>query len=183
MIDFDEAAKAFCEQQGALYRRYSDDILVVCSPRHAANVETEIVRLVADEKLQINAGKTERTTFDLTNPRPDGEALAQYLGFVWTRDGAMLRPQSLARRRRKLKRHLRRMERIMTKQIEAGTPVEIWTKAFRRRFTRADFRNFSSYARRSARAFGEAPHILRQVRRLERAAESGLRALKDRMGK
>lgn len=180
MIDFDMAAKAFCEQHGALYRRYSDDILVVCKPQDASAIEAGIMRFIDREKLQINSGKTERTTFDFTSPRSNSEALAQYLGFVWTRDGAMIRPQSLARRRRKLKRHLRRMERIVTEQVAAGLPVEIWTKAFRRRFTRPDFQNFSSYARRSAKAFGEAPHILRQVRRLERAAEQGLRKLKDR---
>lgn len=180
MIDFDEAAKGFCEARGALYRRYSDDILVVCKPDCARVMETEIVQLVAAEKLEINLSKTERTTFDLTSPRSESEALAQYLGFVLTRDGAMIRPQSLARRRRKLKRHLRQMQRVATRQIEAGLPVEVWTKAFRRRFTRPDFRNFSSYARRSAKAFGGAPHILRQVRRLERAAEKGLQALKER---
>ena len=180
MIDFDAAAKAFCTQRNALYRRYSDDILVVCKPQDASAVEVEITRLVGCEKLQINSDKTERTTFDFTSLRVDSEALAQYLGFVWTREGAMIRPQSLARRRRKLKRHLRRLERIVTRQIEAGRPVKVWTKAFRRRFTRPDFRNFSSYARRSAEAFRDAPHILRQVRRLERAAERGLQKVRER---
>ncbi|HYM36434.1 MAG TPA: reverse transcriptase domain-containing protein, partial [Steroidobacteraceae bacterium] len=31
MVDFDLATKGYCDSIGALYRRYSDDILVVCS--------------------------------------------------------------------------------------------------------------------------------------------------------
>ncbi|MEZ5911866.1 MAG: reverse transcriptase domain-containing protein [Paracoccaceae bacterium] len=63
MIDFDAAARTFCDSIGALYRRYSDDILVICDPAHAAAAETKIMDLIKAEKLEISPHKTERTDF------------------------------------------------------------------------------------------------------------------------
>ena len=60
MIDFDAAAQAYCDEIGALYRRYSDDILIICEPCHADKVETNVMRLIMNERLEIASHKTEK---------------------------------------------------------------------------------------------------------------------------
>lgn len=178
MVDFDAAAQASCEARGGLYRRYSDDILVVCKPEDAQALENQIMALITAERLEINASKTERTWFDLEADRGKNEALAQYLGFIFDRDGAMIRASSLARQWRKQRRSLRRARRLLEAQIAAGRTPTVHTKRLRRRFTMPQFRNFGSYGRRSARAFRADAKMKRQLRRLERAADKGIRELR-----
>lgn len=176
MIDFDASARAYCDGIGALYCRYSDDILVICKPEHAEAAEAEILRLIGREGLEIAPHKTEVTPFDAAGPG-DGK-VAQYLGFMLGRDDAALRQSSLSRQWRKMRRAFRRTQRIASGEITAGRADKAFTKRLRKRFTALKFRNFSSYARRSARAFGGGKTILRQVLRFERAAEQELADLK-----
>lgn len=176
MIDFDASARTYCVGIGALYRRYSDDILVICKPEHTKAAEAEILRLIGLEGLEIAPHKTEVTLFDADAPG-DGK-VAQYLGFMLGRDDAALRQSSLSRQWRKMRRAFRRTQRIASGEVAAGRADKAFTKRLRKRFTALKFRNFSSYARRSARAFGGGKTILRQVRRFERAAEEEFAALK-----
>ena len=61
--------------------------------------------------------------------------------------------------------------KIAEAEIAAGRADRVWTKKLRRRFTQLQFRNFSSYGRRSAAAFGDDEKIKNQIRRFERAVE------------
>lgn len=178
MIDFDAAARAYCDGVGAMYRRYSDDILVICKPSEAAAVEAEITRLMALEKLELSPSKTERTEFTAASAPEVSSKAAQYLGFTLEPSGASIRPSSLSRQWRKMRRAMKRTRRMAEKEIAAGRSDRAWTKRLRRRFTGRQFRNFSSYGRRSATAFGDGKKITRQVRRFERAAEREIEDLK-----
>jgi hypothetical protein len=177
MIEFDLKARAYCDSIGALYRRYSDDILIICPPQKAVEVETRILGFIAAEKLQLSADKTERTEFNPNSPTLVGEKCAQYLGFSYYPGGAGIRSSSLSRQWRKMRRSIRRTRRAGEEAIAAGRANKVYTKKLRRRFTPLQFRNFSSYARRSARAFGLGEKITAQVRRFERAFERELRKL------
>lgn len=175
MIDFDVAAKAFCDRVGALFMRYSDDILVICKPENAKAVEAEIMRLIADERLEIQPHKTDVTTFDATG----AAKMAQYLGFMLGTHGCAIRPSSLSRQWRKMRRAFSRIRRVAEVEIAAGRADRAYTKRLRKRFTALKFRNFSSYARRSAKAFGGSRTIKRQTLRFERAVEQELRELQN----
>jgi hypothetical protein len=176
MIDFDASARAYCDGIGALYRRYSDDILVICRPEHAKAAKAEILGLIGLEGLEIAPHKTEVTPFDAASA--GGGKLAQYLGFMLGRDDAALRQSSLSRQWRKMRRAFGRTQKIAATEIAAGRADKAYTKRLRKRFTALKFRNFSAYARRSARAFGGSDVIIRQVRRFEQAAEREFMALK-----
>ncbi len=180
MMDFDVKAAAACTTFGALYRRYSDDILVVCSPNEADRLERMIETLVADERLDLSADKTERTFFDARcgAVSPNGRC-AQYLGFVYYPGGAGLRPSSLSRQWRKMKRSVARTRKAAESGIAAGRSTKVFTKKLRRRFSPLRFRNFSSYARRSAKVFGTGEKITKQVRRFERFFEREVRSLQS----
>lgn len=170
MIDFDEALQKHCETNGALYKRYSDDILIVCPTESAEVLESFINDRLKLEKLALNEGKTERCVFVTSNTEN-----AQYLGFNFSPRGVTIRQSSLSRQWRKMRRSIRRIRRVGEAAIAAGKANKIYTKTLRRRFTALPVRNFSSYARRSAKALN-SPKILQQIRRLERAFEKELRS-------
>lgn len=185
MIDFDEATRAFCDSIGAVYRRYSDDILVICDPAHAAATEAKIMDLIKAEKLEISPHKTERTEFSGTGAVA-GKA-AQYLGFALHEAGPAIRESSLARQWRKMKRAMRRTRKIAERNIASGKSTKAHTKRLYRRFAHLKVRddegvrivrNFSSYGRRSASAFGGDEKITQQIKRFERAALREIQELK-----
>lgn len=186
MIDFDAAAQAYCQSIGALYRRYSDDILVICPPQHEKAAEQEIMRLIKNERLVISPAKTERTAFSGSGVLASARA-AQYLGFRLHGTGAAIRESSLARQWRKMRRAIRRTKKIAERQMAAGKSKQVYTKRLFRRFSHlkvrdADglrtIRNFSSYGRRSAGAFGPDEKITQQVKRFEREARKAIEALR-----
>lgn len=170
LMDFDTAVHSFCSAAGAMYRRYSDDILVVCKASEATSIETFVKSRMATEKLVINDAKTERRIFDPAKPEN-----SQYLGFHLSPDGAFIRPSSLAKQWRKLRRNLKRIRKVGEAAIAAGKANKIFTKKLRKRFTAVPGRNFSAYARRSAKAL-KSRKLLRQVRRLEREADAQITA-------
>ncbi|MDF1625388.1 MAG: reverse transcriptase/maturase family protein [Parvibaculaceae bacterium] len=186
MIDFDAAARAYCNSIGALYRRYSDDILVICEPARATAAGAKIVDLIKAEKLEISPHKTERTEFTGTGGAMAGKA-AQYLGFALHEAGPAIRESSLARQWRKMRRAMRWTRKIAERNIASGKSTKAHTKRLYRRFTHLKVRddegvrivrNFSSYGRRSAAAFGEDEKISQQIKRFERAALREIEKLK-----
>lgn len=177
MIDFDRAARSLCAGIGAFYRRYSDDILVICTPNHAPNVEAELGRLIAAEKLEISPAKTERTLFDMAHPHRRRGKSAQYLGFNLTETGPSIRESSLSRRWRRMRWSMKAARAKALNEVSRGRADRLWTKSLRERFTAQRGMNFGSYGRRSASAFADERVILRQLRRLERAAEQEMDAI------
>lgn len=188
MVDFDEAAKTYCDGIRALYRRYSDDILVICNSNQVEVVEAEVMRLIASELLEINTDKTERTDFGGLEHLPKPPRAAQYLGFTLHEDGPTIRESSLSRQWRKMRRAMKRIRKVATAKIADGRSEGAYTKSLRRRFSylkvkddqgTRTIRNFSSYGRRSAAVFGSDEKITRQVRRFEQAAQRELASLKQ----
>ncbi len=178
MIDFDREMSAFCDSAGALYRRYSDDILVVCPLDAATEIQDRIEKLLAAEGLSISREKTEVSEFNPGQPNPLFLRPAQYLGFSLHHGDAAIRPSSLSRQWRKMKRSFRRTADIALKAMAQGKAKKVYTRKLRKRFTAVAARNFSSYARRSAKIF-QSDKIMQQIRRFEKQVEIELRRLKE----
>lgn len=171
MWPVDVAMKSACDQLGALYQRYSDDILVICQPGDESALETLLKSEIQKLKLTVKDEKTEKSTFDPADPQS-----FQYLGFNASPKGAVIRPGSLGRQWRKARRSLRRTLEMGQMAIAAGKADKVYTKKLRRRFSPIGLRNFSSYARRAAKSL-KSKAIIRQVRRLERMVDSSIRAM------
>ena len=171
MVDVDRDIGALCNAQGALYQRYSDDILVICGIEQEKAIRDALLAAVERHKLEIKVEKTERAMFDAANP-----ADFQYLGFNVTPSGATIRPSSLGRQWRKLKYSIAKTRKIGEAAIAEGRSDKVFAKRLRRRFSPVGVRNFSAYARRAANAFGSRK-ITRQVTRLERSADEAIRDL------
>lgn len=169
LMDLDRAMAATCAKLGSFYQRYSDDILIVCKADAESEIEKTLNEQMKIHRLSINADKVEKVLFDISDPRT-----FQYLGFNISPDGAMIRPGSVSRQWRKAKRSVARTKKIGAKAVAEEKATKIFTKKLRRRFSPVGVRNFSSYARRSAEAFGSVK-IVRQIRRLERKMDSAIR--------
>jgi RNA-directed DNA polymerase len=187
MLEFDLAAWACCDKAGALYRRYSDDILIICKPADVSAIEAKILQLIAAEKLEISPHKTEKTLYDKPAAVTRTTKAAQYLGFTFDEAGPAIRESSLSRQWRKMQRAVKRARKSATWRLQAGRSGTIYSKKLYRRFSyitvndggssRA-LRNFSSYGRRSAAALGLNEKVSQQVRRFERAAQHKIAELK-----
>jgi hypothetical protein len=187
MLEVDVAARACCDKAGAFYRRYSDDILIICKPTDASAIEAEIMRLIANEKLEIAPHKTEKTPYDKAEAVPRTTKAAQYLGFTFDETGPAIRESSLSRQWRKMRRAMKRARKSAAWRVQTGHAGIVYSKKLYRRFSyitvndgtsvRA-LRNFSSYGRRSAAAFGSDEKISQQVKRFERAALREIAKLK-----
>jgi hypothetical protein len=70
------------------------------------------------------------------------------------------------------------MARSGNKAIAAGKADTIFTKKLRERFSPTGKRNFGTYARSASRTLNSKT-IMRQVQRLERAADQAIRRLKS----
>lgn len=182
MTAFDLAMKAFCDSNNALYRRYSDDILVICPTAIAGTVEKHVEALLKVEALELSAAKTERTDFDPA-VLSTGKS-AQYLGFVYYPGGAGLRSSSLSRAWRKMRRSV---EAAKIRALKNGAPLQ--TKKLHKRFSpvfdpiqKRYLRSFPSYALRSASAFGSGEKISKQLARFQRGLAREIAAAKKDVG-
>lgn len=173
MIDFDLAMVNFAEKSGSFYRRYSDDILLIVKEEKAEEAEQFLKSCLSREALSLSEEKTERNIFEAL----ETGQVAQYLGFTFDKYGAAIRPSSLARQWRKMRKSIRKTEKMGLENIIRGKSKKIYTKKLRRRFGSLPFRNFSSYARRSAAAFGNRQKISRQIKRIEREFERQMERL------
>lgn len=173
MLDVDSVMASACAKIGGLYRRYSDDILIICPPSCEKEIAAVLKSVIAEHRLQIKDDKTERAIFG-----PGSDEIFQYLGFNISKNGPSIRPASLGRQWRKARRAIKTTKRIGEEAIAAGCATKIYTKRLRRRFAPVGARNFSKYARRAAEGFG-SKRIVRQVMRFERMMDRAIRDLEE----
>jgi len=181
MMAFDSAMKHFADRIGAFYRRYSDDILVICAAGDEGKCQAEVERLLKNEELEVSKAKTEVTMFDAkgtSSPR-----VAQYLGFSYYQGGAGLRPSSLSKTWRRMRNAVHSAK---VRALKSGTPLK--TKKLYKRFTSVysplqsrHLRNFPAYARRSASAFGSGQKVTKQLARLQRGLAAEIASAKEEL--
>lgn len=169
MFEVDVIMRDACLSIGAMYQRYSDDILIVCPLEHEDHITLLLKLAVAAHKLEIKDEKTERAIF-----RPDGSDSFQYLGFNISGKSTVIRPSSLARQWRKAKLAIKMTKLRGKEAVLSGTATEISAKRLRQRFWPTGAQNFSRYARRAAAAF-RSKKMVRQVLRLERMVDREIR--------
>ena len=115
MLDFDTAVHAAVSAVGGSYRRYSDDILILCSAEHAATLEAALKDSlrVHTRTLSLNADKREEARFALpgpvliTCPPKTSAKPLQYLGFTFDGERACIRGGTLSRYYRRMSSSVR----------------------------------------------------------------------------
>lgn len=172
LVDFDLAMKALADRHGALYQRYSDDVLMICEPACADQLAAAVETALNLEALHLQNDKTIRLSFS-----GDERDNFQYLGYQLGLGPALIRPGSLSRQWRSVRRAIRRAERKAEWLAESGQRDKIYTKKLRSRLTHVGLRNFLAYAGRSSHEL-QSPAIKGQVRALGKFAIKGLAKVK-----
>ena len=172
LADFDLAIKALADQHGALYQRYSDDILIICESQYADQLADAVADALTNEALDLHADKTVRLQF--TGDERDN---FQYLGYQLGLGPALVRPGSLSRQWRAAKRAIRRSERKAERLAKSGQKDKIYTSKLRGRLTHVGGRNFLAYTDRSSDEL-QSPAIKGQVKALRKFIMQGLARVK-----
>lgn len=174
LIDFDKDLQHKAKAEGFLYRRYCDDILVVCQSDIAEELQKFIIDKIATEYfLEIQDKKVELTEFKKNSKEklrafnkkkqikagvkkttPTNEQLyykpLQYLGFEFNGQNIFIRSSSLSRYFRKMKSRI--IKTVMMAYSSSGKDSKIWKKQIFDRYTHLGKRNFLRYAYNASQA-------------------------------
>lgn len=116
MIHFDASLFELAERFGAMYLRYSDDILVICKPENEEEFKNEVAAQIVKLGLELSHEKTDITYFKKNGSASQGfrnndhteQKRMQYLGFEFDGQIALLRSSSMSRYKRKMVKGTRR---------------------------------------------------------------------------
>ncbi|NBA89084.1 hypothetical protein GVN16_25125 [Emticicia sp. CRIBPO] len=167
LLDFDREFHRKSQSEGFLYRRYCDDILLVCESSKAEELETFIIEkikndcllTIQDKKVEIiefkanskgvirgfnKKKKREKNikTIDYTNEKHFYKPL-QYLGFEFNGQDVLIRSSSLSRYYRKMKS---RIIKTVSMAYNNKESEKIWKAQLFEKYTHLGKRNFLAYA-------------------------------------
>lgn len=138
MLAFDEAMiNELTIKDGVFYRRYSDDIVVICKENQIDFVEDFIINEVAKIDLKISKEKTEKTLFKIHNNRLQSFKIKDkslqenfplnYLGFEFYGYQTLIKSKNLAQFYREMKqtvkRKHKRVEYLKEKNLLDKAPI------------------------------------------------------------
>lgn len=174
LIDFDKILKELSLERGFMYRRYCDDILIVCNSEDAKDIEKLVLREISNPEtcqLEIQPKKVETIEFRETfkgkirgfnrkklqgakprsinseNEKKYYKSL-QYLGFEYNGQNTFIRASSLSKYFRKMTaRAIKTVSMVHSKKSKGESP---WKKQIFERYTHLGRRNFIKYAYNAA---------------------------------
>ena len=143
MRDFDVKVNRYVKSVGGIYKRYSDDIIVVCPIPVARDSKRYVMDSIQDVKLEIEERKTNLFEIHIVNGSPicyhENEGVKrpiEYLGFAFDGNQVMLKSASLGRYYSKMDKDKRRHKR-WTISVNNNTNGKVFTNQIVRRFTLA----------------------------------------------
>ncbi|UZT99309.1 reverse transcriptase domain-containing protein [Chryseobacterium fluminis] len=148
LYDFDlKIVINLVQEMGAYYKRYSDDIVIICKPNQTEYIEKYIYDLVEESKVEISKNKTEKFIFRnvIYSPKHNDKRLAcfkinkltqkeietplLYLGFEFRGYKTVIKSANLSSYYRKIisitKRRCKRARTLLHKNPEAKKAVYI----------------------------------------------------------
>ncbi len=134
MLDFDKKFSSIAFKKGSLYRRYSDDIIMVCDPSNTQSIIKEMTDfLELNLKLNINQSKTQVVAFEKklgvwsstlmeNNFMFPGLPLG-YLGFNYDGKNITIRSKSISAYYRRTKRLIGRRARFAAIAVKKNKTI------------------------------------------------------------
>jgi hypothetical protein len=155
MLMFDEEMSQIANEIGGIYRRYSDDILLVCLPDHEDDIKKRVESCLkkAGEHLTIQKEKTLVSHFfrkDNEVVLKEGDQPFQYLGFTYDGKRQLMRPQTLSRFWRKAIFSIRKAKIDAQKARRKNRNPVVFKRKIYKRFTHLGNSNFLTYAKRAS---------------------------------
>lgn len=174
LIDFDKMLNQKAKKEGFMYRRYCDDILIVCDTDKAENLQKFVIQQISGDPyhLEIQPKKIEMTEFkqnsagkiraynkkkllkkgvsvtDATNERFYYKSL-QYLGFEFNGQDVFIRSSSLSRYYRKMKSRI--VKTISMAYSKNSKSTKVWKSQLFEKYTHLGKRNFIIYAYKASK--------------------------------
>jgi hypothetical protein len=106
LLEFDKKALLLVKNCDGLYRRYSDDILILCPKEIHETIALEFYKLIKEFKLVIQPIKTQCSFF--TNGKLEkGQKPVTYLGFQFDGHRKLLKTASISKFYRKMKKNVK----------------------------------------------------------------------------
>ncbi|MPL97651.1 hypothetical protein SDC9_43843 [bioreactor metagenome] len=148
LLEFDEKINNYINNINGLYRRYSDDMIIVCNPEQ----KTTIIKLVEESiekmtKLTIQADKTQIFLFQYDGKRKNclmeingiynhnsHKYKLDYLGFSYDGKSISIKTGSLAKYYRRMKLNIRRCN-YYSQTIQNETKGELFVRRLYKRFS------------------------------------------------
>jgi hypothetical protein len=162
MLELDQHVSVLAQQHGASYRRYCDDILIICPYNAQSEVEQPLRNFLKSIKLKINDDKTERSTFQYeTTDHLVASAPLQYLGFTFNGERILVRSSSVARYYRKMKFAVRFAAKAAKNNQRHP---RIYKDKLYTDYTHLGRKNFFSYVKRASRSM-QMPSVMQQLAR------------------
>lgn len=165
LLEFDKMMRQEIEiNLGGLYRRYSDDIVIVCRPKFAKAAKKQVMNGISEKfDLTINEDKVETSTFKHEGPKLVCDIPLVYLGFEFDGQRALIKSASISKFYRQLKRAVKSQARkaLHNKLALNGTEdtARIFKhdlyKSFSHLGSKGQDRNFIVYAYEAARIMKE----------------------------
>jgi hypothetical protein len=136
LLNFDRELYKKLSKTGGIYRRYSDDIIVICKPSEAAEIKDFVESVIKKVSLELSKEKTEEFIFQNEWVSPSNQVLnsykiingklvkglpLNYLGFEFYGHKTLIKSTNLARFYRRMisavKAKARRIERVKEKEL------------------------------------------------------------------
>ncbi len=148
MLDFDNKINAKLATLEGIYRRYSDDIIIVTSLENKNEILEFVNREIEINKLSFN-DKTEIVEF--IDGKPINSNL-KYLGFEFNGNSALIKSSSLAKYYRKVKRHIKikALKAYYLQKKKQTIHTQIYRKNLYIKYSHLGKRNYINYAYKSS---------------------------------
>ena len=102
LLEFDKRVLSLLKKDNGIYRRYSDDIFIICKQEIYNEIEAYVYELIKEFKLIIEPSKTQRSLFK-DGKLAKGEKPVAYLGFEFDGKIKRLKSASISKLYRKMK--------------------------------------------------------------------------------
>ena len=185
LLEFDKKVLEKSMLIGGFYRRYSDDIIIICPKEHEEEMEKFIMDLISSPEflLKINPAKTEKSFFakDATSGILVADKPINYLGFEFDGQRVLLKSAVLSKHHRRKKYFVKRKAKATIEMMEVDANSKLWSDEIWRKYSLSGCRNFLSYSQRAATIMEEKA-ILRQVRKHKVKLGTYIKDTRDRHG-
>lgn len=174
LLQFDIEVLDLLKDSHSIYRRYSDDILVICPKDIYRDIEKKLYELITKFELVIQPIKTQRSFFT-DGKLQKGEKPVSYLGFQFDGNRKLIKSASLSKFYRKMKSSVkfRAFKASLAKAKSRKKGIRIDTTLHRKKLyeqfsflgsSKSDLkkRNYISYVNFAARIM-DSPHIQNQL--------------------
>jgi RNA-directed DNA polymerase len=167
MMPFDQEVFAITKEHNGFYRRYSDDIAIICPIGKFQIVKASVIQILKSISLSIQKEKTEVLVFTkdnsigrITCTNLQGEAKRlQYLGFEFDGQTILIRSSTISRYYRGMKYAIKNA--ITNSKLKGWL---LFRKKLIRNFTHIGNFNFYSYALEASEVLA-SPEIKKQLSR------------------